>query len=293
MGFGTHGNHMVKIYKYNNKLAVYLPFDVVKALKLSENDEIDFFRMNENVFIFAKKADITPLLLGNTQLRTTAPVQQSPSADLSEGEISVLKKLDTLRYQQRTQDNVDKILNTEEKSTLSQLLKKRAVSVFGPDKGGQKIYSISKGVYDRFLMRKRPQASAVATPQQQAENFLPPSGMTAGLEDENVKKLETDGFIVLQTEAEASHVSSLLEDSIKHGQVFGTRAFNRKFYILLRSFLEKNSGQVLKELRGGDKRVSELVEKTGLPEGGVRAILYFLAEAGDVIEKKRDVFRQT
>ena len=154
---------MVKIYKYNNKLAVYLPFEVVKALKLSENDEIDFFRMNENVFIFAKKADITPLLLGNTQLRAAAPVQQSPSADLSEGEISVLKKLDTLRYQQRTQDNVDKMLNTEEKSTLSQLLKKHAVSVFGPDKGGQKIYSISKGVYDRFLMRKRPQASTVAT----------------------------------------------------------------------------------------------------------------------------------
>ena len=252
--------------------------------------------MNDNVFIFAKKADITPLLLGNAAPAAVARAQQASSADLTQSEIAVLKKLDTLRYQQRTQDNVDKMLNQDEKTTLAQLLKKHAVSVFGPDKGGQRIYSISKGVYDRFLMRKRLQGvagAAAAAPQQPTANFTLPPRITVGLEDENVKQLEADGFIVLQTEAEASHVSSLLEDSIKHGQVFGTRAFNRKFYILLRAFLEKNSGQILKALRAGDKKVPELVEETGLSEGGIRAILYFLAEAGDVIEKKRDVFRLT
>ena len=285
---------MVKIYKYNNKLAIYLPFDVIKALKLEENDEVDFFKMKDNMFILAKKADITSLLVGNAP--STPSYSPVASDEMSGPEIAVLKKLDTLRYQQRTQENVEKMLSPEEKSYLSQLLKKKAVTLFSNQKSGQKIYSISKGVYDTFLMRKRPQGAVavqqpVPVPRQVPQTRYPIQKM--GLEDEGVKKLEAEGFIVLQTEAEAAHVSSLLEDSIRHGQVFGTRAFNKKFYILMRAFLEKNSGAILKELRSGTKKVSEIVESTKIPEGGVRGVLYYLAESGDVIEKRRDTFMLT
>ncbi len=276
---------MVKIYKYNNKLAVYLPFDVVKELGLSENDELDFFKFKENAFLLAKKADIANLLVGGatqTQPRQEKR-QQEQQGELSQDEIAVLKKLDTLRYDQRTPANVERLLSQTERETLRQLLKKKAVTLFRSDKAGTAVYSIGKSVYDRFLMRKR-------QPQAPVETRPSPLRIRGNMDDENIKKLEKEGYIVLQTETEAAAVSAALEESIRHGQVFGTRAFNRKFYIMLRSFLEKYSAQVAKELRSGDKRVPEIADRVKVDENGVRAILYYMAEIGDVSEKKRDLF---
>ncbi len=286
---------MVKIYKYNNKLAIYLPFDVIKELSLSESDEIDFFKYKGNAFLFAKKADIADLLTGTKsqpQEKAVAPAERPPMqqrADLSQDEIAVLKKLDTLRYNQRTQANVEKLLNQAEREIFKSLVKKKAISLFNG------VYGISKDVYNRFLMRKRPQEQPASTrqtiPQNAEERRFGLLKVRGNIDDENIKKLEKDGFIVLQTESEAAAVSAALEDSIRHGQVFGTRAFNKKFYIMLRAFLEKYSSPVIKELKGGEKRVPELAEKTRLDENGVRAILYYMSEIGDVSEKKRDLFR--
>lgn len=46
----------------------------------------------------------------------------------------------------------------------------------------------------------------------------------------------------------------------------------------------------MKELRGGEKKVPEIAERVKLDENGVRAILYYMAESGDVSEKRRDLF---
>ncbi len=102
--------------------------------------------------------------------------------------------------------------------------------------------------------------------------------------------LEKNGFLVLQTEAEAGRVSLLLEQSIRHGQILGTRAFNKKFYIVRRSYFDKNSGPILKKLREESDRVVELARELSIEEDGARAVLYLLSENGDVSEKKRDTF---
>ncbi len=110
------------------------------------------------------------------------------------------------------------------------------------------------------------------------------------MQNENIEKLEKDGFIVLSTEAEAAAVSLALEDSVRHGLVLGTRAFNKKFYIILRDFFNNNSGKVLKSLKEGPKSVDELAKDTGMDGDAIRAMLYLLAEQGDASERRRDVF---
>lgn len=287
---------MVKIYKYNNKLAIYLPFEVIKELGLTEGEEIDFFKFKERSFLFAKKEDIANLLAGGGGSRPQQAQEQRVERqgwqrpELSQEEVAVLKKLDTLRYNQRTQANVEKLLSAAEKEILKQLLKKRAVSLFRS--GKENLYSIGKSVYDMFLMRKKLQAQpAMQQAGQHIEEYRASLLKVRGnIEDENIKRLEKDGYIVLQTESEAAVVSAALEESIRHGQVFGTRAFNKKFYIMLRPFLERYTSTVMKELRGGEKKVPEIAERVKLDENGVRAILYYMAESGDVSEKRRDLF---
>lgn len=302
----------MKIYKFkDNKLVVYLPFEVTRQLGIKEDDEVDFFKYSDNAFLFAKKADITKLILGEKQevrpmiVKTEAkPViiarpEVRPSApgftpaprklELSQDEINVLKKLDTLRYSNRTTDNVSKLLNDAEKKLLQGLMARKIVLQFMDKKDSP--YSIAKDAYDKFLMRKKNIIPIAPQPiQEQKPAKVEPVHLQAKTENENVSKLETEGFIVLQTEVEASSLSIAVEDSIRSGKVLGIRAFNKRFYIVLRSFFEKNSGKVIKELKGGPKSVTDIAKSTELNEDAVRAMLYLLSEQGDVSERRRDIF---
>ncbi len=300
---------MVKIYKSaKGKLIVYLPFDVISELGLKEEDEIDFFKMNDSSYIMAKKSDITNLILGKPQIQqqpatqkpqySTSQQRSQPSSgpQLSDDSIKVLKKIDTLRYNERTQENVAKLLNDQEKKVLQKMIAEKYVNLFSKD--SKKLYSIPKDVYDKFLMRKKPNAPAATaapvtqqfTPKYSTTARTPPAPVPGGLDDDSVLLLEKNGFLVLQTEAEAGRVSLTLEQSIRHGQVLGTRAFNKKFYIVVRTFFDKNAGNILKKLREKNYKVADLAEELSIDEEGVRAILYLLSENGDTSEKKRDVF---
>ncbi|MDE1850979.1 MAG: hypothetical protein KGH54_04280, partial [Candidatus Micrarchaeota archaeon] len=84
--------------------------------------------------------------------------------------------------------------------------------------------------------------------------------------------------------------SLALEGSIRRGQVLGTRSFNKKFYIILRTFFDRHGPKILKALKDGGMRVSQIASETGVDEDGIRAILYLLAESGDVSEKRKDFF---
>lgn len=284
----------MKIYKTNNKFILYLPFDVIKQLGIKGDEEVEFVKFKGNAFIFAKKADIPRLLAAPAapQAIRQPPLGPSPRLDISPDEVAVLKKLDTFRYTERTTTNVAKILSDQEKRLLEGLIKKQSVMLFKDKKDS--VYSISKDVYDKFLMRKKafivptpeppkPAASAKSQP-------VPYIRLAGATQNENIERLEKEGFLVLSTEAEAAAVSLALEDSVRHGLVLGTRAFNKKFYIILRDFFNNNSGKVLKSLKEGPKSVDELAKDTGMDEDAIRAMMYLLAEQGDASERRRDVF---
>lgn len=279
-----YGDFIPKVYKQKNgKYIVYLPYEVVSGLSLKENDELDFFKFGENSFIVAKKEDVAALLSKNIQ-------GMQKKEELSKDEIEVLKKLDTLRYSMRNKENVEKLLNENEKKILNGLIKKKVISIFS--KGGEgELYSISKDIYDRFLMRKK-EKGAKEVEEEKKENALISRELEEryGIEHESAKKLEEKGYVVLQTEAEAASLSIALEESIRQGLVLGTRAFNKKFYILLRNFFDRYAPQVIKLLSGGEMRIEDIARRVGIEEDAARGILYLLAESGDVSEKKRDLF---
>ncbi|MGC8586767.1 MAG: hypothetical protein ACP5K9_00540 [Candidatus Micrarchaeia archaeon] len=286
---------MVKVYKQKDKLVIYLPFDVVDAFHLKENDEVDFFRYSQNAFLFAKKSDVASILMGKQPSAEQQKGQFRPQIRLSDDEIMVLKKLDTLRYNARSKEAVEKMLNESEKKVLGQLEKKNAVSLFKDSKSGSELYSISKSIYDSFLMRKRqiqgtpkPEQVQPAVPQYKR---VEQRGSYAGTEEnENVKELESKGFVVIASEAEASSLSLALEESIRQGMVLGTRAFNKKFYIVMRQFFDRYGSKFLKELEKGAEKVTDIAAKYNVDEEGARAVLYLLAESGDVSEIKKDMF---
>ena len=170
---------------------------------------------------------------------------------------------------------------------LHELEEKKVVNLFS--KGNSELYSISNDIYNKFLMRKQQkQEKALEKVEKRERNEI--SNLISNIDDDNVRALEKDGFVVLGSESEASLLSTKLEESIRRGFVLGTRAFNKKYYIALRSFIEKNGPKLVAKMRDGKTRIEDLSRDAGISEEGARAVLYFLAESGEVSEKKRDSF---
>ncbi len=304
---------MSKVYKLkNSKLVVYLPYDVIEAMSIKDGDDIDFLKYGEGIYLIAKKMDIVKMLSKASSNPDEAP-KPSPKSYVQKGEpikapslepkeLELLKKIDTLKYNDRTNLNVASILNNEEKATLQALLKRKIIVPFSKGSEKEVKYSIQKSVYDAFLYRKKrgeqtqsepvkmriQQNVRTSAPVQQKswERKIAESGSEAYIE-----LLESKGFLVLGNEAEASIVSTALEDSIRQGLVVGTRAFNKKFYIGLRGFINKNAPKILKAIEQKSTNIDDIVKETGVEEDGVRTVLYFLSESGDVTEVRKDIFR--
>jgi len=273
---------------------------VISELGIKDGDDVDFFKFSGKSFLFAKKNDIVDLL---TKLQTTGPsvpVQQ-PNASIAVDakELAILQKLDTLRYNDRTKDKVNAMLTPDERQTLQSLLKKKFVSLFKKSSEQEFKYGIAKNIYDMFLYGKRQKSSGVQPAVVPASSSKPPEPTVRQKQWEQklggssayTTLLETKGFVVMQNEADASSLSAALEDSIRRGLVLGTRAFNKKFYVATRNFINQNAPKLMGALGDKGRNVEDLAKDTGIEEDGIRAILYIMSENGDVTELRRDIFK--
>jgi antitoxin component of MazEF toxin-antitoxin module len=302
---------MPKVYKSNNKLAVYIPYDVITTLGIRDGDDLDFLKYGDNTFLIVKKKDIVMLLAKKTSMEETKPSGKAyaarggprPGISLEPEELALLKKLDTLKYSDRTNTKVAAMLNPDEKSVLQSLLKRSIIVPFKKGNEKEVTYSIQKNVYDAFLYRKGVKDDNNAANQpyvkarsQHEEKAVPAVRQKAwehkieGVES-YTDMLESKGYLVLGNEVEASMVSAALEDSIRQGLVVGTRAFNKKFYIGLRGFVNKHAPKILKIIDQKSMNVEDIAKESGIDEDGARTILYVLSESGDVTEVRRDIFR--
>lgn len=283
----------IKVYKLNNKLVVNLPYEVASALDIHDGDEIDFFKYSDKSFIFAKKNYIASLLTKvNEPGKAQAESKAESKAELGEGELELLKKLDTLRYNERTVSNVNSILNENEKEVLQRLIKKNYVAPFKKPGEQQYKYSISKEIYDKFLFGKREKRAVEKAGSRAPIGVNEPKGWESKLMSNNyMEVLESKGYIVLSSEAEAANVSAALEESIKQGLIVGTRAFNKKFYITLRGFINRYAPKIVKLIEQKPISAVEIAQKVGIDADGARAVLYYMAETGDVTEVRKDTFK--
>jgi antitoxin component of MazEF toxin-antitoxin module len=285
---------MPKVRKYNNALFVSIPQSMADALGIKEGDELEFLKHSDTSLVLAKKNDLLKLLEEHRDT-AMATVQVAPKSEIDGGELELLKKLDTLRYNDRTKEKVDAMLDEQEQILLRRLIARKTLTLYRKDSKEPFRYSIPKAVYDKFLYRKgKKEEPQQATSAPIKSKTLDRTAMRKWDDPSNsdyMTDLETNGYVVLKSEADAASASAALEESIKQGLVIGTRAFDKKFYIGLRGFINKNAPKILKALDGKSAKAEEIASELGINSEGVKTILYILAESGDVTEVRRDIFR--
>lgn len=228
-------------------------------------DELEMFQLREGYYLLS-----VPLGQG------TAPAKQ----DISEQEKGVLRKLLSIRFENRTPAFVGKALTQAELEMLKELEKRRLVNVFRGDKYKDGVYNINDKIYPLLASRSegRGPAHGATTPAQSAPG---PSGALSAL--------NSRGFAIIADKREALILSEQLASEIKGGSIVGIKGFDGKFYLVTKNYLTSSAAAINSVLKE-DMDVAAISLAARLEPDGCVAVLRLLAESGEIIEKKKGVF---
>ncbi len=246
-------------------------------------------------------------------------------------EQALLHKLSLVPFKDRLVPSVDNMLDEQERRTLQALLERKVISIYKNEKYPKGVYNIPRGVYIHAARgaegmgeggrNAQPGAGggiikpyAPAGPG--ASNGRAPlpyerAGRTGGSpapaypaypsspsfiskpgDLNTVEHLIAKGYMVLDNENEAKTVMPHINAKLKNETVKGIRGFDRKYYVLRRSFLMEYESRLLPILDAGAANVKTLGEKLGLDENAVTVLLMILGDDGEVIELKKGMWRR-
>lgn len=227
---------MAVVEKVGKELVIRLPQFLVDKLGIREGNRVDFSVIDEKSFVVKKLEE------------------------LSQTELNVLRKINRIRFSQRTKEAVDKTLSPEEKRVLDELVRKGVVTFY--DKGKYKhkgVYSISRNYY--HLLTGHPKH----------------------------QKLEK-GYVITDDPEEARKLMNELQEQIKSGEVASLRSFDKKYYFVSSDLVNSVGSEIIANLEQGEMTLDELAESCGLEREMVKAVIEVLRESGDIIEKKRGLY---
>lgn len=268
--------------KYGKDLAIIIPEELVKKLDLRPETPIRIYEITAGT-IAIEKVKLLPL---------------------SQADINILNKLLQIKFEERTPDVVRKTFSQEELKLLDELVKKHLVNIYYGGKYLKTgVYQVPNLVYRQLLEKRQEEAQPKEEAKQEGqvvqlkeqekqkkESREKKEQKEMKKEEDPIKRLNKNGYLVLQSEADAREISKLLEDKIQKNQVTGIRGFDKKYYLVKNSFVLKFQSKIKSALKSGPKQADKIAEALGIDEEAAIALLTVLREEGEIIEKRKGTF---
>ncbi len=249
----------IRVLRRQEKGYIELPAD------LAGNEEIELFQLRDGYYLVS------------VPLGQPAQERKGPGQPLSEAEKAVLRKLLSIRFENRVPAYVGRALTEQEKAVLSGLERRGLVNVFKGKKYVDGVYSIPDSIYP-LLSQKDRQAEAPQPPREAPA----PQVNSIGL-------LNSRGYIIITDKREAYMLSEQLNGQMKSGAVVGVKGFDNKFYVVTRDYFSASEAKIAQALKE-EMDAPSVAAATKLDPEGCIAVLRLMAENGEIIEKKKGVF---
>ncbi len=105
------------------------------------------------------------------------------------------------------------------------------------------------------------------------------------------KAISQRGFAVIISEDDARRISKLFEKEIKANEIMGIRGFDKKFYVVSGAYFKQHAYKIMKALGSRELALRDIALQLQMDESGCLACLMLLKEQGELIEKRRGVFK--
>jgi len=260
----------MKIIKRDGKNYIELPGEFSGA------EEAELFRLKDGYYLLS-------VPLGKPAEKQAATFRSGEGFQIpTEAEKKVLKRLLSIKFQNRTPDYVNRVLSNEEKNVLEELERKKFINMFRGEKYPNGVYNINDKIY-ATLYGKR-------TVKQTVREIERPPAAPAGKEpaESPAGVLDRKGYAVGSSK-DLKEIIDKNKTAIKSGKIKGLKGFDGRFYIASMDYVSKMSPQIMKQL-DAERSIDEIAQNLNVEPDAVRTVLHLLAEAGDVIEKRKGVY---
>lgn len=254
----------IRILKRQNHGYIELPQE------MAGQDEVELFQLREGYYLLS-------VPLGQATVKTPA-IQAETRGPLNESERALLKKLLSIKFENRTPAYVSKALGNDEKAVLKELERKGFVNVFKGAKYKDGVYNIRDSIYPLLSQKEGGPETKETRPAQAQPAVQTPYGL-----------LHSQGFMIVADKNEARMLSERMADEMKRGAVQGIKGFDGRFYIVTRDYFTKAQAAITAVLKE-DMNADSVAAAAKLNPDGCRAVLRLMAENGDIIEKRRGIF---
>ncbi len=243
----------MRFFKHGDSLAVVLPDKLRKSSSVSENDEYEFFELAPGLFTLVEKRQLE------------ARVKKTVLAEL---------------VARLSQPGVETVPAGPSAPSQSGSYSSTPIAIASSPNGSSSAPSVPARPSDRSAYA----SAASATPAPGSSESVDDGQPIAAL-------LAKRGYAIIQNELEAKLISKTLEQQIKNKEVFGVRGFDKKFYIVSETYLNPLSERLRTALGRKEMPIKELAAAAKADENGCLAVLQVLKEQGDIIEKRKGVFK--
>ncbi len=260
----------LRVIKKDGKAYFELPQE------FAEQDNIELFRLKDGYYLLSFQ-------LSNSFSFQEKKSQPSERVKLSDNDKRILDRLSSIKFEQRTPQQLERMLSTDEKKWLKSLLDRNYVNIYRSKKYPNGVYNISNLIYP--LLR---QYSTNKTPLQQFKTSASSQAKVtlSTNRDPLYAQLQQTGFIVIHPSAEPS---DMMTKEVRRGNIIGVKSFDGKTYAVTKEFFTRLAKSI-HNLLNKDTSVDEIAKTCCVDIDGCRAVLAILSERGEVLERKKNIF---
>jgi len=293
-----------KLRREGEETALVLPAGALEGF--SGANEADVLILGPGTLLISK-----PGLLEERMRQEMKSSAGTNRPSLTKEESDLVRKLSAIRYEERVVPATQKRLNTGERTLLDGLVKRGVLIIYKSAKYKEGVYdiprewfhAISQGADAPTPSSPRPvptgphEAASSARPSNIASkppdiSRPMPISSSANVPLNSVSHLQKFGYMVLDNENEARTIMESIKDVQKNDGVKGVRGFDRRYYVLRRSFMGQHQARVLELLEPGPAHSDTIAAELKLPPAAALVLLMVLADEGEVLEKKKGMWEK-
>ena len=261
---------MARVIKAGEGLALELPEKVRRELGLGGGEELALYELRPGLYVIGRKGE-----------ELAREVAERKEGELGEGEIGVVRKLESVKFSDRTPRRVAELLSAAERRVLDALLQNKAITLFKSAKYRDGVYNIPRRIYE---LAKGKEGSGSA----EEAGGGPKRAAAAGDPEDALARI---GYAIVERERDVKRISDNLQKQVKSGELMGVRGFDKRFYLARKGFYVALSERVERAMRGKKARsVEEIARDAKINEEECAVVLNLMREEGEVLEKKRGTY---
>jgi hypothetical protein len=241
-----------KTHDFKGKIYSEIPDEIAKLLDVKAGEELEFLNPHKDLIIITKPTKVT--------------VAKKSRYNLTPEEIAVVNKVYSIRYYDRSRENVLKKIENYEIPTFNNLFVKGIL--FEYSKQEKKWVGIDRKFFADFFKKEEPKKEHT---------------------DPMISQLQKDGYLVIQNDSQAKNFVDKLKKAGMYKQIKGVRGFDKKYYIIMLDKLNEIEGNLIKTL-DKERVLDDISKELKITKDLCKAAIEVLRDDGTVIEKKRELY---